>query len=417
MDFDRFKIINDSLGHLIGDQLLTGIAQRLEASLRPGDTVARLGGDEFVLLLEDLKNSDEAVAIAERLQNEMRQPFNLSGHEVFTSVSVGIAFSAPHYHQPEEMLRDADTAMYYAKSQGRAQHAIFDGEMHVRAMKLMQLETDLRFAIERQEFFLVYQPIVSLKTGRLEGFESLVRWQHPQLGVISPADFIPIAEDTGLIVPMAEWIMETVCLQLCQWQTMLPAGGSLTMSINISGRQLMQADVVVERIKQIVSGTGADPRQMKLEITESVLMENLTLLNATLHQLREVGFQLSIDDFGTGYSSLSYLHRLPIQTLKIDRSFVRQMLENQENAEIVRTILALAKTLGMDVVAEGIEEREQAEYLRTLGCEAGQGYYFSKPLALEMAEQLVRQQDHWQAFRDPAGKLLNEIETICSSPA
>ena len=415
LDFDRFKVINDSLGHLIGDQLLIGVARRLEASLRPGDTIARLGGDEFTVLLEDLEDPAEALAIAERLQQELRQPFNLGGHEVFTSVSIGIAYGAAHYHQPEELLRDADTAMYNAKAQGRARYAVFDSSMHARAMKLMQLETDLRFAVERQEFFLVYQPIVSLQNGRLEGFEALIRWQHPRMGLISPADFIPIAEDTGLILPMGQWVLETACRQLRRWQRQRPESARLMMSINVSGRQLLQPEVVAQ-IQHSVMQTGASPHQIKLEITESVVMENLNSLTSKLNQLCEAGFKLSIDDFGTGYSSLSYLHRLPMHTLKIDRSFINQMLDKPENAEIVRTILTLAKTMGIDVTAEGIEHQEQAEYLRLLKCETGQGYFFSRPLSLEAAEQLLRQQDQPEPVQAliqvPASQIVHRRQAV-----
>ena len=397
LDFDRFKIINDSLGHISGDQLLIAIARRLEASLRPGDTVARLGGDEFTVLLEDIKGPDEAVAVAERMQHDLMAPFRLGEHEVFTSASIGIAPSSPAYHQPEEILRDADTAMYQAKSSGKARHALFDQGMHARALKRLQLETDLRHAVERQEFFLVYQPIVSLETARLVGFEALVRWRHPERGLISPADFITVAEETGFIVPMGHWVLEEACRQLRRWQEAHPELPPLTMSVNLSGKQLAQGNLI-EQILRTLGQTGIDPHQLKLEITESVVMENMEIATGMLEQLRTLGVRLSVDDFGTGYSSLSYLHRLPIDTLKIDRSFVIRMTENQENAEIVRTIVMLAKNLGLDVVAEGVETEEQLAQLQQLECENGQGYLFAKPLEAAAAGQLVRQINQWQAF-------------------
>jgi diguanylate cyclase (GGDEF)-like protein/PAS domain S-box-containing protein len=397
LDFDRFKIINDSLGHMMGDQLLLAIAQRLQVSLRPGDTVARLGGDEFTILLEDLRGTDEAVALAERIQQRLAAPFNLGGHEIFTTASIGIAPNAPDYRQPEEILRDADTAMYQAKSQGKARHALFDQGMHARALKLLQLETDLRHAVERREFFLVYQPIVSLQTGRLTGFEALVRWRHPERGLISPADFIPVAEETGFIIPIGQWVLEEACRQMRQWQTQCAEPLPLAISVNLSGKQLTQGNLI-EQIFRTLRQTEMEPHHLKLEITESVVMENIEAATGMLEQLRALGMHLSIDDFGTGYSSLSYLHRLPIDTLKIDRSFVIRMTENQENAEIVRTILMLAKNLGLDVVAEGVETQEQVEHLQRLECQFGQGYLFAKPLEAEAAGQLVRQIHQWQAF-------------------
>ncbi len=401
LDFDRFKIVNDSLGHLTGDQLLVAIAQRLESCLRPGDTVARLGGDEFTILLEDLGDADEAIALAERLQKELTAPFNLNGHEVFTSASIGIARGSFAYQKPEEILRDADAAMYHAKSRGKAQHALFNESMHTRAMKQLQLETDLRHALERREFFLVYQPVVSLQTARLEGFEALVRWRHPERGLISPADFIPVAEETNLIIPLGQWVLDEACRQMHQWQELCRQRLALTMSVNLSGKQLTQSSLI-ERILQTLHRTGLAPQQLKLEITESVVMENIETATGMLEQLRALGVQLSIDDFGTGYSSLSYLHRLPIDTLKIDRSFVIRMVESNENAEIVRTIVTLAKTLKMSVVAEGVETTEQMERLRRLDCEMGQGYLFARPMEAEAATQLVKQRNEWQAFNLPA---------------
>jgi diguanylate cyclase (GGDEF)-like protein/PAS domain S-box-containing protein len=379
LDLDRFKIVNDSLGHMVGDQLLVGIARRLETCLRPGDTVARLGGDEFTILLEDLNDAEEAIEVAGRLQQELSLPFNLGGHEVFTTVSIGIALSTTGYERAEEVLRDADTAMYRAKTQGKARHELFDKAMHARALNLLQLETDLRRAVERQEFFLHYQPIVSLDTGLIRGFEALVRWQHPERGHVPPIDFIPVAEETGLIIPIGEWVLNAACREVKRWQERFPSHPPLQISVNISGKQLMKSDLI-EQVRRVLQETAIEPRTLKLEITESIMMENIESAISILNHLRALGVELSIDDFGTGYSSLSYLHRFPISTLKIDRSFVGRMDGNNENAEIARTIVMLARNLDMDVIAEGVETEHQVTQLRALRCEYGQGYHFSKPV-------------------------------------
>ncbi|HEX8072163.1 MAG TPA: EAL domain-containing protein [Pyrinomonadaceae bacterium] len=385
LDLDRFKVVNDSLGHMIGDKLLVGIARRLETALRPGDTVARLGGDEFTVLLEDLGDAGEAMLVAERLQRELAMPYNLGGHEVFTTVSIGIALSAPEYHRPEDILRDADTAMYRAKQLGKARYEVFHQAMHTRAMELLELERDLRRAVERQEFFLQYQPIVSLNTGVLRGFEALIRWQHPVRGLIPPTKFIHIAEETGLILPIGRWVLDAACRQMHHWQKLAPAGEPLTINVNLSGKQFIQPDLL-EQIEGVLRETGLDPRSLKLEITESVVMENIETAIRTLEQLRARGVELSIDDFGTGYSSLSYLQRFPVSTLKIDRSFISRITESDGTAEIVQTIMSLAQTLGMDVVAEGIETERQHTRLATLACEFGQGYYFARPMDKDAAE-------------------------------
>ncbi|HYE13215.1 MAG TPA: EAL domain-containing protein, partial [Pyrinomonadaceae bacterium] len=350
LDLDRFKVINDSLGHTIGDQLLVGIADRLKKNLRPGDTVARLGGDEFTVLIEDISDEKEAVQVAERIQKELSVPFTLSGREVFTTVSMGIAPSSTGYERAEDILRDADTAMYRAKSLGKARYEIFDKAMHARAINLLQMETDMRRALERNEFILHYQPIVALADFRLRGFEALVRWQHPERGFISPMDFIPVAEETGMIVPLGEWVLNEACKQMRRWQKSFPSDPPLFMSVNLSSKQFSQ-NTLISKVAVILQETGIDPHCVKLEITESVVMENIETATEMLRQLRALGVQLAIDDFGTGYSSLSYLHRFPIDTLKIDRSFVTRMSENNENTEIVRTIVVLAQNLGMDVVA------------------------------------------------------------------
>jgi diguanylate cyclase (GGDEF)-like protein/PAS domain S-box-containing protein len=399
LDLDRFKIINDSLGHTIGDQLLVGIADRLKNNLRPGDTVARLGGDEFTVLVEDISDDGESVQVAERIQKELSIPFNLSGREVFTTVSMGIAPSATGYERAEDILRDADTAMYRAKSAGKARYEIFDKAMHARAINLLQMETDMRRALEREEFILHYQPIVALENFRLRGFEALVRWQHPERGFISPMDFIPVAEETGMIVPLGEWVMREACAQMNQWQRGFPLDHPLFITVNLSSKQFSQ-NALISTFAAILEETGVKAQSVKLEITESVVMENIETATEMLRQLRSLGVQLAIDDFGTGYSSLSYLHRFPIDTLKIDRSFVTRMSENNENCEIVRTIVVLAQNLGMDVVAEGVETNEQLVLLQKLGCENGQGYFFSKPVNAEGAEKIIA--ETYGALTSPA---------------
>jgi diguanylate cyclase (GGDEF)-like protein/PAS domain S-box-containing protein len=388
LDLDRFKMINDSLGHMIGDQLLVGIARRLEACLRPGDTIARVGGDEFTILLEDLADEKEALAVAERIHEELKMPFNLGGRDIFTTVSIGIAPGSIAYEHPHEILRDADTAMYHSKSLGKARHEIFDEEMHARSTDLLRLETDLRLAQERNEFFINYQPIVALDDFHVCGFEALVRWQHPERGLISPDDFIPVAEEAGQILEIGTWVLRQACHQIKRWQDKYPADQSLYMTVNLSAKQFAQQDLV-DQVGSILAATGLDPNLLKLEITESVLMDDFDSAAAMLFQLRALGVRLSIDDFGTGYSSLTYLHRFPIDTLKIDRSFVSVM--DKDNIEIVRTILNLAENLGMDVVAEGVETQEQMALLRNLSCQSGQGYFFSKPMTVEEAEKVIEE--------------------------
>ena len=388
LNLDRFKVVNGSLGHGIGEQLLVGIAHRLEACLRSSDTVAHLGEGEFTILLSHIQNASHAKHLTECIKKQLALPFNLNGQEVFTTASVGIAFSTAGYKQPEDMLRDADIAVQRSKALGNADYVVFDQTMHTKAMALLQLETELRRAIDYDEFRIHYQPIVSLKSGKIRGFEALVRWQHPQRGLVSPGEFIPIAEETGLIVPIGWWVLREACRQMHEWQVKFPANSALTISVNISGKQFSQADLI-QQIKQILQETGLKSHFLKLEITESVLMENAKSVAATLTELHALGIRLSIDDFGTGYSSLSYLHQFPIDTLKIDRSFVNEVDVDAEKIQIARTIIALAWSLGMDVVAEGVETKKQMYQLQALSCEFGQGYLFSKPLDSKMAKSLI----------------------------
>ncbi len=395
LDLDRFKVVNDNLGHPIGDQLLISSRDRLRSCLRPGDTLARVGGDEFAILLDPISNLAEATEIANQVQSEMAIPFLIQDERIFTSVSIGIALDqTATSSQPEELLRDAHTAMYQAKASGKARQEIFATGMRVQVVRRSQLETDLRRAIEQNEFQLHYQPIVSLQTGLTAGFEALVRWQHPQNGFISPAEFIPVAEESGLIIPLGQWILEAACRQLKQWQTVFVSHPPLMISVNLSGQQFTQPDLV-EFIEQTLISTGLDGSSLKLEITESVAMNDVEAAIAMLNRLRELNLQMSIDDFGTGYSSLSYLHRFPVTTLKIDRSFVSRMDDTSDDAAIVQTIVGLAHSLGMNVVAEGVETTAQLARLQTLMCEYGQGYFFSKPLAAAGAANLLKTKTRW----------------------
>jgi diguanylate cyclase (GGDEF)-like protein len=402
LGLDRFKIINESLGHKVGDQVLRMVVNRLKRSLSPAPgqplidaTLARVGGDEFAVVLKKIEQVSDATDLADELQKTLSQSFELNEQPIFISSSIGIAFNQLGYHyRPEELFRDAHTAMYRAKSRGKARHEVFSSGMREQLITRMQLEIDLRQAIERQEFVLHYQPIVSLQTGAIAGFEALVRWQHPKDGLISPGHFIPVAEETGLIVPLGQWILEAACRQMKQWHQAFPAEAPLIISVNLSGGQFQQPDLV-EQIGLILSKTELAGRYLKLEITESMMMDNLEKTTEFLLQLKALDLKLGIDDFGTGYSSLSYLHRFPIDTLKVDKSFVSRMESTSDDAEIVRTIVMLGHNLGMDVIAEGVEEAVQLKALRALGCEYAQGFFFSKPLPGEVATALLEKCPYW----------------------
>jgi diguanylate cyclase (GGDEF)-like protein/PAS domain S-box-containing protein len=387
LDVDRFKLVNDSLGNASADQLLIQIAQRVKTCMRQGDILARVGGDEFAVLLDDVSGEEEASSVATRIQQALSISFNLLGQEVYTTMSIGIAL-ASDYEQVSDMLRDAETAMHQAKARGKARYEVFGHDMHGELMSRLKMETDLRHACERDELFVDYQPIVSLQSRTLIGFEALVRWRHPEFGLVPPKDFIPVAEETGQILTIGQTVLESACRQAREWFTTHPAAPPLFVSVNLSVKQFNQPGLV-ENIASLLEQFQLPPRCLKLEITESVFSDNIEAAVGLLTQLRELGVQLSIDDFGTGYSSLSYLQRFPIDTLKIDRSFVTQMMENEENLAIVRTIVALAQNLGMDVVAEGVETEDQLKLLRKLECENGQGFLFSTPLGGRQLNQFI----------------------------
>jgi len=388
VDLDRFKIINDSLGHLIGDYLLIACSKRLKKCIRIQDVLARIGGDEFTILLEDIKESHNAIAVADRIVAAFKFPFKLETHMVTTTASIGIVLSSTEYEQSSELLRDADTAMYQAKGLGKARHEIFNEQMHIQAIQRLELENDLRQALKIKEFVLFYQPIIHLNTGELVGFEALVRWHHPEKGLISPDDFVPIAEETGLIIPLGEWILNQACYQLSIWQHKFPNHHNLTISTNLTVNQLKNPNFLAT-IDRILSQNKISGSSLKLEITESMLMQDSDEIMNLLSQIKTRGIKLCIDDFGKGFSSLSYLPRFPIDILKIDRSFVSFMDSNQNNFEIVRTIISLANTLGIQVVSEGIEQKKQLEQLQSLGSEFGQGFLFSRPLNHESAELII----------------------------
>lgn len=384
IDLDRFKLVNDSLGHPCGDRLLIELSNRLNQCVRANDTVARLGGDEFAVLLDGIDDPASATNIAERIQEALEVPFNLDGHEVFTTASIGIAYSLTGYDKPEDILRDSDTAMYRAKSNGKARFEIFDRHMHTRAVELLKLENDLRRALERDEIEVYYQPVVLLDSEKIVGFEALARWRHPLQGIISPASFIPLAEETGLIIPLGMSVLRQACQQTYEWQQQFPSDSPLSISVNISSKQFSQPDLV-ERIEQILEETKLPAECLSLELTESVVMENAEVAITMLARLNNLGVKLSLDDFGTGYSSLSYLHRFSFHTLKIDISFVSRMTEDSESAKIVKTIMTLASELGISVTAEGVETRLQQAMLKDLNCKFAQGYLFSKPIPAVVA--------------------------------
>jgi len=387
LDLDGFKLINDSLGHLTGDLLLIAVAHRLKGCLRATDTVARFGGDEFTILLNEVNDISDATRIGDRIHQALTQPFNLGGYEVFISTSIGIVMSTAGGKHTEDFLRDADIALYKAKSQGKATYEVFDALMHEQAVEQLQLETDLRLGIEKGEFEVYYQPIISLGRQQLIGFEALLRWHHPTQGMVSPARFIPIAEETGLIVPLGWWVLRQACSQMRCWQK-LYQNQSWIVSVNLSAKQVLQPDLF-DRIDQILQETEFERQRLKLEITESTLMNHSEATNAKLRRLSASGIKLSIDDFGTGYSSLSYLHRFPIDTLKIDRSFISCLGRQGENLELVRAIMAMARSLGMDAIAEGVETAEQLRQLQKLGCQKVQGYLFSPPIPAEEIAMLL----------------------------
>ncbi|MDQ2730701.1 MAG: EAL domain-containing protein [Armatimonadota bacterium] len=394
LDCDRFKVINDRLGHAAGDRLLVAVSQRLLNCVRVCDTVARLGGDEFAILLEEVRSEDEAILAADRIKKEVARPFDLDGESIFTSVSIGIAISSKSHLSADSLVREADIAMYQAKSHGGARHEVFVPEMEVGVRARFELETDMRWAVERGEFQLHYQPIVSLSTGRIAGFEALSRWLHPGRGWVPPSEFIPLAEETGFILSIGRWVLMEACRQAQQWREQFPHLQPIPISVNLSGRQFSQPKLI-EEIRQALAETGLDPICLKVEITESSLMENNEAAAEMLQQAQDLGIRKSLDDFGTGYSSLSYLHRLPIDTLKIDRSFVSPIGSPGENVEIVRTIITLAHNLGKDVVAEGIETEQQCTALRAMGCEYGQGFYFSPAVDGPSAAALIREGREW----------------------
>ena len=388
LDLDRFKVINDTLGHAVGDQVLVEVSNRLSGAVRPGDTVARLGGDEFGLLLEDVADAETAETVALRIEAELAKPLQFEGREVFITASIGIALSSAHLGMPEEILRDADLAMYHAKAKGKARHEVFDSSMSASALDRLDLEMDLRSAISRHEFRLHYQPILRLDTGRITEVEALIRWQHAKRGLLQPDSFIGLTEETGLIVPIGQWVLTEACRQARVWQLEFPSSPPLVMSVNLSAKQFQNPNLVQE-VTQALTESGLDAASLKLEITESVVMQDAPATLAKLQELKDLGIRLAIDDFGTGYSSLGYLKSFPVDTLKIDRSFVKGLSKDGNDSAIVRAVVTVAKSLNMDVTAEGVETDEQRIELKALGCDRGQGFLFARPADAEHLTPLL----------------------------
>ncbi|MGB3199651.1 MAG: EAL domain-containing protein, partial [Nodosilinea sp.] len=388
IDLDRFKIINDSLGHDVGDQLLIAISDRLKQCVRSSDTVARLGGDEFTVLLHPISSLYDATEISDRILETLSTPFHLGDQLFSVSASIGILEGSSQYNSSVQLLRDADTAMYDAKANGKARYSIFNHHMHSHTLHIWRLESALQGALERNELYLDYQPLIAIATGQIRGMEALLRWRHPERGLIPPDDFIPIAEDSGLILIIGEWVLQEACQQLKDWQTRLPGCADLTMNVNIASKQIHEVQCV-ETIDRVLAATELEGRFLTLELTEGTLIADTETTIYVMQQLRDRGIHLSIDDFGKGYSSLSYLHRLPIESLKIDRLFTEQVGARVEILNIMRGIVSLAHSLDLAVVVEGIETAQQLQAVKGLDCELGQGYFFSPPLSVDQAEQLL----------------------------
>jgi diguanylate cyclase (GGDEF)-like protein len=393
LDIDRFKIINDTHGHSIGDQLLVVVGRKLADCIRPGDTIARLGGDEFAVLLQNINDLAYTVSVAERIREKLADPLDIKGHKLFTSISIGIALSSKSYERAEQVLRDADIAMYEAKERGNASYEIFDIKLHANILDRMQLVDDLRGSVDNKELTLFYQPIIDLNTQQLIGFEALVRWNHPTRGLIYPMEFIPLAEEHGLIYQIGAWILHEACRELKLLQIRYPAQPPLSMSINISGRQFSQQDLVGV-LSGVLTETGVDPLSLILEITESMIMENVGAAVETMNRLRKMGIHLHIDDFGTGHSSLSYLQLFPVSALKIDRIFISKLTANGGNQEIITHIVALAKSLNFEVIAEGIEKEHQLANIKNLRCGYGQGFLLARPMAFTAIDAWMQEQKH-----------------------
>jgi diguanylate cyclase (GGDEF)-like protein len=392
MDLNNFKFVNDSLGHEAGDQLLVAVCNRVQPCLRSEDTIARLGGDEFALLIEDVKYPSEPAYLAERIVEELRAPFAVGGQLVFVTASIGIAIGDSRQNPPEHLLREADLAMYRAKEEGKARHRVFNPDMKAETTERLRLENDLRWVLGRNELRVLYQPVVHLGTGRVIGMEALVRWEHPDRGVILPGEFVPLAEEIGLIIPIGRWVLREACRQARKWQERYPADPPLSMGVNLSTRQLRDSDLI-EDIEGLLRETGLDPQYLILEITESAVLGEEENRISTLQRLQALGVRFALDDFGTGYSSLSYLKRLPVSLLKIDRLFVERIGQDAEDEVPVSGIVYVASGLGLSVLAEGVETPEQLTRVKSLGCELAQGHYFSEPLSSEAAGELLARHD------------------------